>query len=32
VQEVNQLLKQFGQMRLLMKGAGKLGKSGLRGH
>jgi signal recognition particle subunit SRP54 len=32
VQEVNQLLKQFGQMRLLMKGAGKFGKLGLGGH
>jgi signal recognition particle subunit SRP54 len=28
VQEVNQLLKEFGQMRLLMKGAGKLGLPG----
>jgi hypothetical protein len=25
---VNQLLKEFGQMRLLMKGAGKLGLPG----
>jgi signal recognition particle subunit SRP54 len=28
VQEVNRLLKEFGQMRLLMKGAGKLGLPG----
>jgi signal recognition particle subunit SRP54 len=32
VQEVNLLLKQFGQMRVLMKGAGKFGKLGLGGH